>query len=155
MEVYAVDINSGKLQLAEKYGAIPVNAAQADPVAEIRHLTAGKGVDVAIELIGLPLTMQQAVRSLGIFGRAVMVGISDRMIEIDTYHELIGPETEIIGSNDHLLQELPLLMEYARRGVLDLSRVVSRTIPLDAATINRTLDELEQFGSEVRTVIVP
>jgi len=155
MEVYAVDINSGKLQLAEKYGAIPVNAAQADPVAEIRRLTAGKGVDVTIELIGLPLTMQQAVRSLGIFGRAVMVGISDRVIEIDTYHELIGPETEIIGSNDHLLQELPLLIEYARRGVLNLSQVVSRTIPLEAATVNRALDELEQFGSEVRTVIVP
>ena len=33
-EVYAVDINSGKLRLAEGFGAIPVNAAETDPVAD-------------------------------------------------------------------------------------------------------------------------
>jgi Zn-dependent alcohol dehydrogenase len=110
---------------------------------------------VALELIGLPETMHQALKSLGIFGRAVIVGIGDRSLEIDTYRELIGPETELIGSNDHLLQELPLLIDFARRGVLDLSEVVSRTVPLDAQVINATLDSLEQFEGEVRTVIRP
>ena len=153
--VYAVDIHPAKLALAEAYGAIPVNASDGDPAAEIRRLSGGKGVDVALELIGLPQTMKQALRSLAIFGRAVMVGITERSLEVDTYHELLGPETELIGSNDHLLQELPLLIEYARSGVLDLSRVVTRTVPLEAAAINATLDELEKFSAEVRTVIVP
>nr|HMN61771.1 YebC/PmpR family DNA-binding transcriptional regulator [Anaerolinea sp.] len=124
-------------------------------VAEIRSLTGGKGVDVSIELIGLPLTMRQAFQSLAVFGRSVVVGISDRPLEIDTYHELLGPETELIGSNDHLLQELPLVVEMARRGILDLSNVVSRTVPLEAGAINQALDQLEAFGNEVRTVIVP
>ena len=75
--------------------------------------------------------------------------------EIDTYRELLGPEAELIGSNDHLLQELPLLLEYARRGVLDLSQVVSRTVPLEAQAVNAALDELEHFSAGVRTVIVP
>jgi hypothetical protein len=39
--------------------------------------------------------------------------------------------------------------------VLDTSRVVSRTIPLDADVINQTLDALEQFEGGIRTVIVP
>jgi 2-desacetyl-2-hydroxyethyl bacteriochlorophyllide A dehydrogenase len=155
LEVYAVDINPKKLAMAEKFGAIPVNAAECDPVKEIRRLTGGKGVDVSVEVIGLPLTMRQALRSLGIFGRCVVVGISDRALEVDTYHELLGPETELIGSNDHLLQELPVLFELARRKKLDLSNIVSRTIPLDAVKINQALDELERFGDEVRTVIVP
>ncbi len=154
-EVYAVDINEDKLNLAAKYGAIPVNASQSDPVAEIRRLTRGKGVDVALELIGLPDTMHQAVQCCGIFGRAVIAGISDKPLEIDTYWELLGKEVEVIGSSDHLLQELPTLIEFARRGSLDLSQVVTRTIPLDADAINQTLDRLEQFGSDVRTVIVP
>ena len=72
-----------------------------------------------------------------------------------TYKELIGPEAEIIGSNDHLLQELPQLIELARTGVLDLSAVVSRTIPLEAQAINQTLEALERFSGDVRTVIVP
>jgi len=155
LDVFAVDINPRKLALAEAHGAIPVDASQVDPVAEIRKLTAGKGVDVSIELIGLPLTMRQAFQSLAVFGRSVVVGISDRPLEIDTYHELLGPETELIGSNDHLLQELPLVVELARRGILDLSNVVSRTVPLDAGAINQALDQLEAFGDEVRTVIVP
>jgi len=154
-DVYAVDIHPAKLALAESLGAIPVDASQTDPVAEIRRLTGGKGVDVSLELIGLPLTMKQALRSLSVFGRAVMVGIGDRPLEVDTYHELLGPETELIGSNDHLLQELPLLIDLAQRGTLDLSRVVSRTIPLEEGPINAALDDLEHFGSEVRTVIVP
>jgi D-arabinose 1-dehydrogenase-like Zn-dependent alcohol dehydrogenase len=155
LDVYAVDLNSEKLALAEKLGARPVNASQVDPVAEIKRLTGGKGVDVSLELIGLPKTMRQAVQSLGVMGRAVIVGISDRSLELDTYHELLGPEAELIGSNDHLLQELPLLVELARRGVLDLSSVVTRTIPLEATAINAVLDDLENFGAAIRTVVVP
>jgi 2-desacetyl-2-hydroxyethyl bacteriochlorophyllide A dehydrogenase len=155
LETYAVDINEKKLKQAEKYGAIPVNAAKGDPVSEIRRLTGGKGVDVALELIGLPQTMQQAIQSLAIFGRAVIVGISDQPFEIDSYRELLGKETEVIGSSDHLLDELALLIEFVRQGRLDLSEIITRTVPLDVALVNRTMDALEQFSGEVRTVITP
>jgi len=155
LDVYAVDINADKLRQAEKYGAIPVDASQGDPVAELRRLTGGKGVDVALELIGLPLTMRQAVQSLAVFGRAGLVGITDKPFEIYSYAELLGREAEVIGCADHLLHELPLLLEYARRGMLDLSEVVTRTVPLEADAVNETLDALERFGGGVRTVIVP
>ena len=154
VEVFAVDIHADKLKLAARYGAIPVNAARCDPVAEIQRLTNGRGVDVALEMIGLPQTMRQAVQSLAVFGRAVLVGIAAQPVAIDSYRELLGKEAEVIGSDDHLLQELPLLIEYARRGVLDLSDVVTRTVPLDAEAVNRALDGLERFGSDIRTVIV-
>jgi len=154
-EVYAIDINDDKLKLAEAFGAVPVNAAKGDPVSEIRRMTRGRGVDVALELIGLPLTMRQAVRSLAIFGRAVIVGISAQPFEVDAYRELVGKEAEVIGCSDHLLQELPLLLEFARRGSLDLSQVVTRAVPLEADPINEVMDALEQFSGDVRTVITP
>jgi len=110
---------------------------------------------VALELIGLPRTMQQAVQSLAVFGRAGLAGITDRPFEIYSYTELLGREAEVIGCSDHLLQEIPLVLEYARRRLLDLSEVVTRTVPLDADEVNDTLDALERFGGEVRTVIVP
>jgi D-arabinose 1-dehydrogenase-like Zn-dependent alcohol dehydrogenase len=155
LDVYAVDIFPEKLELARLYGAVPIHAKEVDPVAEIRRLSGGKGVDVSLELIGLPQTMRQAVQCLGMLGRAVIAGISDQPLEIDTYRELLGNEVEIIGSNDHLLQELPLLVDMRRRKVLDTTRAVTRTVPLEAGAINKVLDELEQFGSSVRTVIVP
>jgi D-arabinose 1-dehydrogenase-like Zn-dependent alcohol dehydrogenase len=155
LDVFAVDIYEDKLKLAAQYGAIPINARLVDPVTEMRRLTRGQGVNVALELIGLSQTMKQTVQCLGVMGRAVIVGIGDEPLEIDTYRELLGNEAEIIGSNDHLLHELPGLVEMARRKVLDTSRVVTRTIPLDASAINQTLDALERFDSGVRTVIVP
>jgi D-arabinose 1-dehydrogenase-like Zn-dependent alcohol dehydrogenase len=154
VEVYAVDIKRDKLELASEYGAIPVDASRIDAVDEIRKSTQGKGVDVALEMIGLPVTMKQTVESLGALGRAVIVGLSQMPLEVHPYHTLIGYEAEIIGSNDHLLQELPVLIDLARKKVLDTSRVVSQTIPLDAAKINQRLDDLEHYTDDVRAVIV-
>jgi propanol-preferring alcohol dehydrogenase len=155
LDVYAVDINAHKLALAQNFGAIPINAVETDPVAEILRLTGGRGVDVALELIGLPLTISQAVKSLAVFGRAVVVGLTDQPVEIETYRDMLCKEAELIGSSDHLASELPTLIELARRGALDFSGVVSATIPLDADAINETMDRLARFGEDVRVVIKP
>ncbi len=155
LDVYAVDINAHKLALAQNFGAIPVNAAETEPVAEILRLTGGRGVDVALELIGLPLTISQALKSLAVFGRAVIVGLTDQPVEIETYHDMLGKEAELIGSSDHLASELPTLIELARRRALDFTGVVSATIPLDADAINETMDRLARFGDDVRVVIKP
>ena len=155
LAVYAVDIQADKLAVAERFGAIPVHADRVDPVAEIRRLTGGLGVDVALEVIGLKQTMEQAVRSLAPLGRAVLVGISDRPLEIDSYADLLGREAEVIGCSDHTRGELEVLLEYARQGRLDVSPVVARAVPLDAAAINDALDALERFGGAARTVIEP
>jgi 2-desacetyl-2-hydroxyethyl bacteriochlorophyllide A dehydrogenase len=154
VEVYAVDIKQDKLELASEYGAIPIDASRVEAVEELRTLTKGKGVDVALEMIGLPVTMKQTVESLGVLGRAVIVGLSQTPLEVHPYQTLIGYEAEIIGSNDHLLEELPLLIDMAHRKVLDTSRVVSQKIPLDAEKINRRLDDLEAYTDDVRAVIV-
>ena len=155
LDVFAVDINEEKLNLAVHYGATSIHAQKTDAVAEIKRLTNGKGVDVAIEMIGLPETMKQAVECAGIMARVVIVGLSNKPFAVNTYKDLIGRELELIGSNDHHLHELPQLVEMARRKILDTSRIVTRAIPLEANAVNATLDGLEKFSGDVRTVIVP
>lgn len=155
IEVFAVDINQAKLNLAKSYGAIPVNAKEVNPVDEIKKRTNNKGVDVAIEMIGLSQTMKQAIQIAGVMGRVVVVGLSNQPIEINPYTEILGNEVELIGSNDHHLAELPLLVDLARRKILDTSKIVTKTIPLDAEEINQALDDLENFSGDVRTVITP
>jgi len=132
-----------------------VDGTSGDPVSELRRLTGGRGVDVALELVGLPDVIRQAVQSLAVFGRAVLVGIAERPFSVDSYREVLGKEAQIIGSSDHLLQELPILIELARRGTLDLASVVTQTVPLEAGAINDALDALGAFAGGVRTVIAP
>lgn len=155
LKVYGVDLNSEKLALAESYGAIPINAAEVDPVEEIKRQTGGRGVDVALELIGLPVTMRQAIECVGVFGRIAMVGLNEKKVEIDPYVELLCREAEIIGVSDHLAAELPTLIELVRIGKLDLSKVISQTVPLDADKINAVFDQLDGYSHEGRVVIVP
>ena len=85
----------------------------------------------------------------------MLVGITEKTFEVAPYGEVLNKEAEIIGVSDHLASEIPLLIEWVRSGRLQLSRVITKTVPLDAAAINQTLDELEKFGDGVRVVIKP
>ena len=154
-EVFAVDINPRKLELAERFGAIPVDASTGTPVEKLQELTGGRGVDVALELVGLPVTMGQAVQSLAILGRAALVGLTQETFQVAPYSEILNKEAEIIGVSDHLASEIPLLLDLARTRKLDLSHGIIRTVPLEAVAVNGVLDRLEKFDDDVRVVITP
>lgn len=156
--VIAADRDEGKLALAARFGAVPVNTTGLTPgqaADAVREATNGRGVDVALELVGHGDTVQLALKSVAPMGRAVVVGLNDTVVPIDTYRDLIGREGELIGSNDHLLGELEELTAMAARGALVLDDVVTNRVPLDAAAVNGVLDALEQHRAPVRTVIVP
>ena len=153
--VYVVDINPAKLASAAALGAIPVAATAADAVQQIRDATAGKGVDVAIDFVGTAVTMNQAVRCLGILGRAAMVALSRDALSFIPYTDLINKEAEVIGVSDHLASEFPSLMRYAQSGKLTFPESALRFVGLDAAQINAALDALEISTDCIRAVIVP
>jgi D-arabinose 1-dehydrogenase-like Zn-dependent alcohol dehydrogenase len=153
--VYAVDVNPVKLALAKAHGALPIDARAGDPVQAIRTATGGRGVDAALELIGFARTMEQAVETLAPQGRAALAGLTQERMSIAPYRDILNREAEIIGVSDHLASEIGELMGFVEGGKLDLSRTVTRVVPLDAARINGVLDDLEAFRDDVRTVIRP
>jgi threonine dehydrogenase-like Zn-dependent dehydrogenase len=135
-------------------GAIAIDARSADPVEQIKDATAGRGVDVALELIGSAKTMRQAVLCLGPLGRAILVGLTAESMSIHPYTELINKEVEVIGVSDHLATELPVLIDFAQRGKLQFPPESLRFVDLDAGQINAALDSLQDSIDHVRTVIV-
>src|ERR1041384_5607431 len=142
-DVYAVEINPAKLASAASMGAIAIDANAADPVNQIKDATAGRGVDVALELIGTAKTMRQAVQCLGALGRAALVGLTAESMSIFPYTELINKEVEIIGVSDHLTAELPMLVEFVRSGKLRFPPDALRFVDLDAGQINASLDAFQ------------
>ena len=154
-EVYVVDINRAKLASVAAFGGIAIDATAGDPVEQIREATDGKGVDVSIELVGSAITMGQAVRCLGVFGRAALVGLTAETMSVLPYPEVIKKEVEIIGVSDHLVTELPLLIQFACNGKLVFPKGTLRSVGLDAGQINAALDDVEKSSDHIRTVIVP
>ena len=152
-QIYVVEINPAKLALIEEFGAVGIDANKGNPVQQITDATNGKGVDVSLELIGSTKTMQQAVQSLGVLGRAALVGLTAESMSIFPYTELINKEVEIIGVSDHLAAELPTLIEFARSGKLRFPSDALRFVELDAGQINASLDAFQNSFGHIRTVI--
>ena len=84
--VMVVDHRSDRLRLAEKIGAVPVDARLGDPVEQVMELTGGDGADKACECVGWQahdpggaehpaLTLNNAVRAVRATGRIGVVGV--------------------------------------------------------------------------------
>jgi propanol-preferring alcohol dehydrogenase len=148
--VFAVDVSDERLDIAAELGALPVRAEEA-----ARQITEAGGADVALDLVGVDGVLRSAIDVVAPQGRVVAVGIAAQPAQLSPYHDLIGPELELIGSNDHLLSEIYELVGYADEGSLRLDDVVTGRVPLEPDPVNAALDNLERFGSGVRVVIVP
>lgn len=95
-ETIAVDVTEEKLRLARELGAAhTVNAALADPVAEIQALG---GADVAIVLAASPRVLEQAHASLRRAGRLVLVSLpKDNTMNLPIFETVLGG-ISVIGS---------------------------------------------------------
>ncbi|MGD8701125.1 MAG: zinc-binding dehydrogenase [Desulfosarcina sp.] len=156
LDVLAVDIDEAKLKMAAALGGTPIDNREGRAVEAIMKATDGKGVAAAIELIGLPSTIRQAVDVIAPLGTIVLVGLGDQPVAIEPYVDLIGKEATVVGCADHLAQEIPLLLDLVQRNKLDLDHVVTRSVPLEADAVNAVLDQMETFSSaDIRTVILP
>jgi len=154
-QIYVVETNPVKFAKAAALGGVPIEANVSDPVQQILDATSGKGVDIAIELVGSAATMQQAVRCLAVRGRVAMVALSKESMSLLPYPDLINKEAEVIGVSDHLASDLPVLMDLARNGKLRFPKGTFAFVDLDAAQINAALDGVEKSTDHIRTVIVP
>ena len=146
-------------QLARAFGASRIVAA--DMVPEKLALASSLGaevgplreIDVAIDFAGSASLTLAALRALAPGGRLVLVAINLRALTVDAYSDILARERRIIGCSDHTREELVELMELARRGEIDLSPAITRTVPFEAAAINEVLDELERGTAHVRATI--
>jgi propanol-preferring alcohol dehydrogenase len=152
-EVYAVDVVPEKLELAAKFGAMPLDARETPVHKAILGATNGRGVDVTVEFTGNAEVARGGLRSLTPGGRLMIVAINLRDFKFDPFADLLVRERRIIGCSDHTRAELVELMELACTGAIDLSRAITRTVPLEADAVNGVLDDLERGSGHLRTVI--
>lgn len=74
--IIGVDTNTSRLSVARRFGAnVTLNPAEGDVVAEIKRLTGGRGVDVAIEALGRQETFENALRAIRPGGTLSSLGV--------------------------------------------------------------------------------
>ncbi|UQA96822.1 S-(hydroxymethyl)mycothiol dehydrogenase [Streptomyces halobius] len=154
--VIAVDIDDGKLDAAERFGATDtVNSRGTDPVAAVRALTAGHGADVVIDAVGCPETYRQGFHMRDLAGTLVQVGVPAPEMTIEL------PLIELFSRGGALKsswygdclpsRDFPVLIDLYLSGKLDLDRFVSETIGL--CDIEAAFAKMRR-GEVLRSVVV-
>ncbi len=133
--VIAIDVAPERLALAREFGAeAVVNAREADPVAALRELTHGEGVETAMDCTGNPEARVAAVRSAATWGRVAFVG-EGNTTTFDISQDMIRRQLTIHAS-----------WTFSCAGQAECARFVAdRRIPLDRLLTHRfTLEQADE-----------
>jgi len=137
---------------ARRLGADSVlDPRSVDVVGAVRSETDG-GVNVAVEVIGNPLTVRQAIEMLGFGGRAVVFGTcpNEAQVSIDPY-DLMRHEKEVVGSFIANYTFGPAIEAMYRKQV---NSEVLFTHQFNVKEIHKAI-EVHKSGTSIKVLVTP
>jgi Zn-dependent alcohol dehydrogenase len=155
VRIIAVDLNPAKLETAREFGATEGVLAGPEAAAEVRALTAGRGVDHVFVAVGIPAVLAEAPAMLAAGGSLVVVGMpaTGSTVGYDPT-TLAAMNQSILGSRmgqSLPARDIPQLIGHWRAGRLKLAELISGRYPLEA--INEAI-AATRSGAARRNVIV-
>ncbi|WP_416832626.1 MAG: Zn-dependent alcohol dehydrogenase [Erythrobacter sp.] len=153
-KIIAADPLPEKRALAEVLGATHTVDALADGVVQEIMAISNGGVDWGIEAVGRQASADLAVAALRRGGTAVILGMMplDCKVGLGAMDLLGGKKLmgAIMGMN-HFPVDLPRLVDFYMRGLLDLDTIIAERISLE--DVNSGFDKM-RAGHSARSVVV-
>jgi alcohol dehydrogenase len=125
-EIIMVDTDQNRLDVAKTFGATKL--VRLNPVEEIMKLTEGKGVDVAIEAVGIPATFGICQSIIAAGGRIANIGVHGKSVELHLeklWSRNIKITTRLVDT-----ATTSLLLKTVRAGKLDPRKLITHRFPL-------------------------
>lgn len=132
--IITVDSVAERLEISRGMGADHViDFNRVDPVDEIRRITDGRGVDVAIEALGLQETFENALRVLKPGGTLSSLGVysQDLKVPLDAFHAGLGDNRIVTALCPGGKERMRRLMSVIATGRVDLGPLVTHRYRLD------------------------
>jgi 2-desacetyl-2-hydroxyethyl bacteriochlorophyllide A dehydrogenase len=131
-EVIAVDTVEDRLRMAESFGATPVHLTAQDPRGEVKRLTEGRGVDLAVDAVGQPDALDLALRLARKAGTVSATGVYAERVEVHMGVLWIKAIT-LTSGHANVIKHLDRVLELLSSGKLDPSPLVTHHMDLDEA----------------------
>ncbi|MPT47484.1 MAG: alcohol dehydrogenase [Sphingobium sp.] len=142
--VIMIDMDANRLEVAKQFGATDViQVGQEDSVARVMELTAGAGVDVAIEAVGVPATFDVCQKIVSAGGNIANVGVHGTSVELhieDLWIKNINISMGLVNTNT-----TPMLMKTLQSGKVDPAKLVTHRFGL-----HDIMNAYEVFGNAAR-----
>jgi D-arabinose 1-dehydrogenase-like Zn-dependent alcohol dehydrogenase len=153
--IIAVDINPVVRDRAVELGAdYAFDSGDPELMAKINDVTGGRKLDVAFDAVGLKATFEQALEALTVGGRLVAVGMSDQCPTVGPTSMFGLTRKQVLGHLGYQNVDIETLARLVSLGRLDLSRSISRVIPLE--DIADGIEALERgAGNPIRILVAP
>jgi alcohol dehydrogenase len=132
-EVVAIDTVEDRLRMAESFGATPVHLTEQDPRAEVKNLTEGRGVDLAVDAVGHPEALDLALRLARKAGTVSATGVYAERADVHMGVLWIKALT-LTSGHANVIKHLDPVLEMLSAGKLDPAPLVTHHMTLDEAS---------------------
>lgn len=151
--VYAVDTVPSRLQMAQSFGAVPVNAREVHVATTIQDATGGRGADVVLECVGALPAFDQSIDTVRPGGTISVIGVYSEP-EHPLPMSLIftkGVTVKFCGTAN-VIGRWDTVLELTRSGKVDPSAIISHRMRLDEAVHGY---ELFESREALKVVLTP
>lgn len=139
-KIIGLDINPMRLEAAERYGAIPLDASAADALDIVKKTTEGRGVDVAIVAAGSPQALSQGIRITRRGGQVLLFAVPPHGSTLQhDISDLMVREITITPSNAATDREMVEALKLIEDSVIDTKGLITHVY------------RIEEFGEAIQT----
>jgi alcohol dehydrogenase len=144
-EIIAIDLDDNRLAVARRFGATQtVNSSDGKAAERVMQLTGGRGVDTAIEAVGIPATFELCQDLVTAGGRIANIGVHGHKADLHLerlWSHNITLTTRLVDTSTS-----PMLLKVVASGKIDPKLLVTHHFPFD-----RILEAYETFGHAAQT----
>ncbi len=144
-QIIMVDLDDNRLEVATHFGATAViNSAKGKAVETIMKMTEGRGVDTAVEAVGIPQTFELCEKLLAPGGILANIGVHGT--KVDLHLESLWDRNITITTRLVDTVSTPMLLSTLRSHKLDTKRLITHRFKLD-----RIHDAYDTFAHAAHT----
>jgi threonine 3-dehydrogenase len=130
-EVFAVEPNPYRRELAERMGATRVFAPSEGTVDELKRANGGLGLDVVLEMSGHPVAIEQGLRVLHPGGWISLLGLGDGPVSLDLNDLVVMKEITIHGITGRKIWDTwERTSHYLSSGAVDVTPLITHRFGL-------------------------
>jgi (R,R)-butanediol dehydrogenase / meso-butanediol dehydrogenase / diacetyl reductase len=151
-KIYVTDISERRRKKAEEMGATLVLNPLAEKIpAKIKELSAGRGVDVAVEAVGIEATLKDCLASVRYQGKVIVQGIFTDRVPV---HMLgfVTRETTMIGTNS---ANPSLAMSWIESKGTRPELIITKVIPLEQISAEGFEVLTRKEKEEIKILVAP
>jgi threonine dehydrogenase-like Zn-dependent dehydrogenase len=147
--VIAIESNAERMALARQFGAdATIDASAGEVEAQLKAMTRGAGVDLALDCTGAAAARLAAVRSVRTWGTVCFVGEGGELT-LDVSRDLLRRQVTLIGSWTFSAMGMAECARFVADSGIDLERIFTHRWKLDQAAEAYTLFDQQSTGKGV------